>query len=187
MSYSDIIKIRAYTLFIQGTSYEETARKISEEFGKKISAGTIRKWAEAKDAKGSSWREYRSETRVVAQRTIESKEKNRLVKIRDKVETIVERLYDNLTDTTVPKVSSYDGGSYALKAMADFLLKLDDKAGKQVDAIVVCQTVIEIFGSIPSIREAIEAHWQELEKEIRIRILHENPNTAQDVKQIEQI
>ena len=185
MSYSDIIKIRAYALFIQGVSYDETARKLSAEFPQKVSPSTVRKWAEAKDIRGYSWNDYRNDTRVEARHTIEIREKSRLVAIRDKAEILSEKLFKNLTDEAAPKLSSADGGTYAFKAISEFLLKVDEKAGQQIDVIAVIQSVLEIFAAVPSVRDAIQANWGEIEKEIRLRILHENPN--EDVKQIEEL
>lgn len=185
MAYSDLIKIRAYALFIQGISYEEIARQITDEFGKKLSAGTVRKWAEAADAKGFTWIDYRQETRVIARQSIEAREQNRLVAVRDKAVFVMDKIYDKLSDDkAAPKISSFDGGAYAFKTIAEFALKLDDKAASQPDIIFVIQTVLDIFAEIPEVRDVIQANWALVEKEIRIRILHENPEKENEAKQL---
>ena len=185
MSYPDSIKIRAYAFVVQGISYEESARKIIKEYGVKISANTIKNWAEKKDIHGRTWKDYRDDTRAVAMQTVNAVEKSRLVKMRDKADTLQEKLYEQLTAKTAPKVGSAEGGMYAWKAVAEFLMKLDQKSQENVSIVMVVQTMLEIFAGVPDVKKAIQKHWQLIEKEIRIRILHENPDDMNSQKSIE--
>jgi len=177
MAYRDFVKIRAYSIFIQGTTYEETARILSRDFSIKIAPNTIKNWAEKKDSRGCTWIDYRAETRAVAMRTVETVEKNRVVSIRDKVETLTEKMYDQLTGDGAPRVRSMDGGSYALKNLYDFLLKLDQKTQENMSVVAIIQMMIDIFTGVPEVKKAILKHWPEIEKEIRIRILHQSPES----------
>lgn len=184
MAYPDFIKIRAYSLVIQGTSYEETARKLTKEYGVKITPNTVKNWAEKKDARGGSWKDYRDETRAVAMQTVEAREKNRIISIRDKAATLTEKIYDQLTGDAAPKLSSLDGGTYAFKSLSEFMLKLDQKSQENISIIMVVQIMLEIFSEVPDVKKAIQKHWQLIEKEIRLRILHENPDTVNEQKRI---
>jgi len=175
MAYSDSVKIRAYALFIQGVTYEETARLLSKDFKIKITPNTIKNWAEKKDSHGGTWIDYRTETRAVAMQTVEAAEKNRIVAIRDKAETLTEKIFDQLVGDAAPKISSMDGGSYAFKSLADFMLKLDQKTQQDMSVVAIIQMMLEIFAEVPEVRKVIHKHWPEIEKEIRIRILHQNP------------
>ena len=175
MAYQDSVKIRAYALFIQGTSYEETARILAKDFKITITPNTIKNWAEKKDSRGGTWIDYRRDTRAVAMQTVEVAEKSRIVSIRDKAQILTEKIYDQLVGEAVPKISSYDGGAYAFKSIADFMLKLDQKTQENTSVVSIIQMMLDIFGEVPDVRKIIVKHWPEIEKEIRIRILHENP------------
>jgi len=185
MSYNDNVKIKAYSLFIQGTSYEETARILSKDFAISVRANTIKNWSEKKDIMGYTWADYRADIRNVARQTVESAEKNRLVAIRDKAQTLAESLYDQLTADAAPKVTSAEGGVYAFKSISDFMLKLDAKTQGNMNVVVVIQMVIDIFGEVPEVKSVILKHWKKIEKEIRVRILHENPDDPDARKMIE--
>lgn len=178
MAYQDSIKIRAYALFIQGTSYEETARVLAKDFKIKVTPNTIKNWAEKKDSRGGTWIDYRSDTRAVAMQTVEVAEKSRIVAVRDKAEVLTEKLYNQLVGEAAPKLSSFDGGTYALKSIADFMLKLDQKTQENTSAVAIIQMMLDIFGEVPEVRKVILKHWSAIEKEIRIRILHENPENV---------
>jgi hypothetical protein len=185
MAYQDHIKIRAYTLYINGTSFEETAKTLSKDFKISITANTIKNWSEKKDARGFSWEDYRSEIRTIARQTVETAEKNRLVSIRDKTETLVESLYDRMTGDAAPKLGSFDGGSYAFRSLSEFLLKLDEKTQAGMSEIAIIQMVLDIFSGVPDVAKAINKHWKHIEKEIRIRILQESPENIESQKMIE--
>ena len=185
MAYQDHIKIRAYTLYINGTSFEETAKTLSKDFQISITANTIKNWSEKKDNRGFSWEDYRSEIRAIARQTVETAEKNRLVSIRDKTGTLLEGLYNQMTADAAPKLGSYDGGSYAFRSLAEFLLKLDEKAKDGMSEIAIIQMVLDIFSGVPDVGKAINKHWEQIEKEIRIRILHESPENIESQKMIE--
>jgi hypothetical protein len=184
MAYPDYIKIRAYALFIQGNTYEETARLLAKEFKVKITPNTIKNWAEKKDSHGGSWIDYRNDTRAVAMQTVEVAETSRIVKIRDKAETLTEKIYDQLTGDAAPKISSMDGGSYAFKSLSEFLLKLDQKTQENMSVVSIIQMVLEIFAEVPEVRKIIQKHWASIEKEIRIRILHQDPEDVNPRKSI---
>ncbi|MCL2154173.1 MAG: hypothetical protein FWH53_00770 [Leptospirales bacterium] len=185
MSYNDNVKIRAYSLFIQGTSYEEAARLLSKDFAISITPNTIKNWAEKKDKRGFSWADYRSDIRDVARQTVESVEKNRLVEIRDKTRTLVDSFYDQIVDDAALKVSSKDGALYAFKTLADFELKLEEKTKENMSVLVIIQMVLEIFSEVPDVKRVIQKYWKQIEKEIRIRVLHENPDNPDAQKMIE--
>lgn len=184
MAYQDFIKIRAYALFLQGINYEETARQLARDFKIKITPNTIKNWAEKKDSRGGSWLDYRNETRSVAMQAVEVAEQSRIVKIRDKAETLTEKIYENLTGEAAPKISSMDGGSYAFKSLAEFLLKLDQKTQENMSVVAIIQMVLNIFTEVPEVGKVINKHWLEIEKEIRIRILHQDPEEVNTRKMI---
>jgi hypothetical protein len=175
MAYSDSVKIRAYSLFIQGTAHEEIARILRKEFGITISAGTVRNWAETKDSRGMTWEEQRSAIRSTVQHNIEVSGAARLSEIREKVGTIQEKLYEQLISKKAPKIGSFEGAVYAFRTIADFGVKLDQKASEEINVLVVIQTMLEIFAEVPEIRKVIQKHWKHVENEIKVRIMHEEP------------
>jgi hypothetical protein len=175
MAYSDSVKIRAYRLYLQGMPYEETARVLRKEFGISISAGTIRNWAETKDSRGMTWEEQRSAVRSMVQRNIEVSGAARLSEMREKVGTIQEKLYEQLVSKKAPKIGSFEGAVYAFRTIADFGVKLDQKASEEINVLVVIQTMLEIFAEVPEIRKVIQKYWKHVESEIRVRIMHEEP------------
>lgn len=184
MAFRDAIKIRAYALFLQGITYEETARILAKDFKIKITPNTIKNWAEKKDSRGGCWIDYRTETRAVAMQTVEVTEQSRIVSVRDKAAHLSEILYDKLVAEAGPKVSSFDGGSYAYKNLTEFVLKLDQKTQENMSVVAIIQMMLEIFAEVPEVRQVIKKHWPAIEKEIRVRILHQNPDEAAPRKMI---
>jgi hypothetical protein len=175
MAYSDDVKIRAYAYFLQGLSYDEIAARLNAEMGISIAPSTIHNWAEKENKFGKTWHDFRAETRVLVRETIEVAERNRLLELRDKATTLQERLYDQLVSETAPKVGSSEGGLYAWKALAEFILRIEQKTYEQVNVVVVIQTLLSILAEVPAVREAIKRNWKHIEREIKLRILHEVP------------
>jgi len=185
MAYQDHIKIRAYTLFLNGTSFEETAKILSKDFKISISANTIKNWSEKKDGKGLSWVDYRLDIRGSARQIIETKEVNRLAAVRDKTYMLAEKLYEQLISDNAPKLKSPEGGAYAYKTIVEYSLKLCEKTQGGKEIAVIIQMVMDIFSEVPEVRKAIMKHWKHIEKEMRGRILQENPESIEAQKMIE--
>ena len=171
MAYSDSVKIRAYSLFLQGYSFEDTAKSLRGEFGVNVSPTTVRNWAEKPGKDGLTWDDQRAKVRAVAHRNVELAERTRIEQMREKAELIQEKLYNQMMGKKAPKVGSFDGGVYAFKALAEFIIKTDEKAKGDVSTLAVVQTMLGIFWEIPEVRKALQRHWPRVEKAIKERIM----------------
>lgn len=166
MAYNDGIKLTAYTLYLQGLTYEEVARKTRSVHKLKTLKGqTVEAWAEA-----GKWEAKRDEVRNQVRKHHEHEAAGLLGELHLKSETILESLYAQLTAASAPKISSYEGAVYAFKGISEFLLALDKRKGESIQPIMVVQTLLEVLQNIPSVRNEIKKNWPKIQKEISARI-----------------
>ncbi|MBN2157911.1 MAG: hypothetical protein JW807_00845 [Spirochaetes bacterium] len=181
MAYNDTIKLRAYTMYLQGASYEEIARDLRKSFGeKKLKGTTVRSWAEKPDDRGETWEDHRNRVKAVMRRNAEDAAATKLADIRAKSETILEKLYKQLTERS-PKVKSFEGAVYAFKTISEFSLALDDKNREQLHPLLVVQAMLEVFQEIPEVRRVIKTNWERIYIEIQERLKIEKKPVNQAV------
>jgi hypothetical protein len=170
MAYDNNIKMRAYSLYLQGLSYEDIARDIKSSFGVNIATGTVRNWAEKPDGSKSTWGDYRAKIRIEVRKNIDISEKDRVEKIRERASAIQEKLFDQIIDESAPGVNSMEGAVYAFKTISEFVIKLDEK-NRDTNPLAIVQTMLEIFWDIPEVRTSIQKNWQRVETGIKSRIM----------------
>lgn len=166
MAYSSAIKLRAYTLYLQGDSFEGVAIKIREEFSVKITANTIRLWEEEEN-----WENERQKLGALMRENTQERITTKLTELAEKANIIQETLFKRMMDTAPPKISSMEGVTYAWKTISEFLVTLNQQSTRDMSPIVVVQALLDILGAIPAVRDAIEQNWPQIEKEISARIV----------------
>lgn len=171
MAYGDNVKLRAYTLFLQGNSFEEIARSVRKDFALKTLKGqTIKTWAETPDKDGRVWEDNRIRVRSAMREGVHRAAAGEISEVRNKVKTIHQALYDQLIKKKVQKVSSFEGAVYAFKTLSEFMLKLETKEAASLNPLLIVQAMLEIFREIPQVRKAIEQNWREIQEGISRRI-----------------
>ncbi len=175
MAYKDTVKLRAYTLFLQGMNYEQIAAKLKDYFNLKTLRGqTIKTWAETTDEDGYSWDDHRSRVRSSMKETTETAYRNRYSEIRIKAETIQEALYNQMIDEDKNlQVKSFEGAVYAYKTIAEFALNLSEMENNRQHPLIVVQTMLEVFQEIPAVRKAIKDNWKQIAGLIQSRLAGE--------------
>lgn len=170
MAHSEKIKLRAFALFLQFKNFEEIARTIKSEYAlPKLSANTVRRWSEEAEA-GEAWEDIRKRVALIMRRNVEGATTDMVCEIKTKSQLLAERLYDQLMAENGPKVKSVEGGMYAYKTLAEFVIKLQAHENMNVSPFVIVQTLLEIFNEIPRVRKAIEANWEAITEQVRARI-----------------
>lgn len=172
MSYGPTITARAFSLYVLGNNAEKIAEILqSEKVAPRITSNTIRKWENQKDKHGETWKDRRQAIELQVRKNIERESASKIAEMRQKTHTIMQSLYSKLTAENAPHVKSYEGAVYALKAMMDFELKLDQKASGQSHPLKLAQLMLEIFQGVPEISHAIRKNWPKVSEEIRLKLI----------------
>lgn len=170
MAYNDTIKLRAYTLYLQGASFEAIARQIKQDFKlKTLKSTTIKKWAQERGEDGLTWEEHRARVKRALMRTVNEAYRTKYAELRIKAETIQEALYKQLTSEKI-KIKSFEGAVYAFKGISEFVLTLSEAEHNKQHPVVIIQTMLEVFREIPAVRKAIQDNWPRIVREIRERL-----------------
>ncbi len=171
MAYNDSVKFNAYSLYLQGLSYDDIATRVKTEMGlAKLRGATIRAWAEKSDEKGETWEDYRTKVRAVMRRNVDDVAASKLTELQTKTETILEALYAQITATKSPKIKSFEGAVYAFKTISEFSLALDEKNRDHLHPLLIVQAMLEVFQEIPDVRRAIKTNWERIYREIQERL-----------------
>ena len=165
MAYSEQVKLKAYSLYLQNLNYEEIAEKLASSSGTTIQPQTIRSWAVKKDKDGFSWQEERDALRESVKASVQKKAQNKLTELESKVETLQESLYNQLMAESAPKVGSFEGGIYAFKALADFQLMLDKNKNEKHPLLLV-QMLLTVLEETPRVRKVISANWDKIQSRL---------------------
>jgi hypothetical protein len=183
MAYKDTIKLRAYTLYLQGLNFEQIATQLRKDFGLTTLRGqTIKSWAEKPDEDGKTWEYHRSRVRDALRQSAEKAYKTKYAEIRAKAETIQEALYAQLIDEKKAQIKSFEGAVYAFKGISEFVINLSEMEQNNQHPLVIIQAMLEVFQEIPAVRKAIKDNWAHIAKEIKNRLYGE---AKQEVIQIE--
>jgi len=183
MAYNDNVKLRAYTLFLQGQSFEEIARIAKKDFAlKSLKGQTVKAWAEAPDHTGFTWEDHRIRVRASLQKNVDRAAAGNIAELRDKTKTIHQALFDQLIKKKSQKISSFEGAIYAFKTLSEFLIKLDAKERSDLNPLIIVQMMLEIFREIPQVRKSIEQNWDRIQEGIRLRL--EGPEKAIEVNPV---
>jgi len=169
MAYTETIKLRAYTLFLQGMNYEQIAGKLKNDFSlPKLRGQTVKGWAEKTDSEGNTWEDHRVRVRESLRQGAEEAYRSRYAEIRRKAETIADSLYDQLVDGA--QIKSTEGAAYAWKQMAEFAITLGEMEHNRSHPVLIVQAMLDVFREIPAVRKAIQDNWPRIAKEIQARM-----------------
>lgn len=170
MAYNETIRLRAYTLYLQGFNFEQIARALKSDFRlKTMKSATIKKWAYEKDENGLTWEDHRLRVKKALIKTVNEAYRTRYAELRVKAETIQEALYKQLTSEKI-KIKSFEGAVYAFKGISEFVLALSEAEHSKQHPVVIIQTMLEVFKEIPAVRKAIADNWGRIVHEIRERL-----------------
>lgn len=174
MAYNDTHKLRAYTLYLQGISYDKIAEQLRSDFSlPRLSGVTIKNWAETADIKGETWEDQRRKVRHILRQNVENVTASRMAELQAKTQTIQDSLYESLVGGKSPEIKSFEGAVYAFKTIAEFNLMLCEKHSNEVSPLLMAQAMLEIFQEIPEVKRAIKANWKKIQEEIKARLLAE--------------
>lgn len=172
MAYTDTIKLRAYTLYLEGLNYEQIAARLKELFAlPKLKGQTVKLWAEKADTAGETWETSRARVRESLRRGAENAVKSKLTELREKTETIQEAIYNQLVDEKAKvSVKSFEGAVYAFKTIAEFGINLEKMERDHLHPMLIIQAMLEVFQEIPAVRKVIKENWGAIKKGIMERL-----------------
>ncbi|MBW0432284.1 hypothetical protein HGB47_01500 [Leptospira yasudae] len=161
MAYSENVKHRAYTLFLVGKNAEQIEGLLKTEFPK-ISANTIRKWAEKKDSTGKTWFDNRDEVNRITKLQIQEKTAD----IRSKIKTDNELMLHAVRNAFLDEAGSMIGKAkdpvslgYLWKALATNQIQLENEDSGSIDLIRAADTLLDLFMKGPKTKKAINDEW----------------------------
>lgn len=171
MAYKDTVKLRAYTLYLQGLNFEQIASALKKDFNlPKLRGQTIKSWAEKADDDGRTWDEHRSKVRESMRQNAEDAYRTRYAEIRAKAETIQEALFSQLIDEKKASIKSFEGAVYAFKGISEFVINLSEMEHNSQHPVIIVQAMLEVFREIPAVRKAIKDNWARIAREIQGRL-----------------
>lgn len=173
--YNDSIKLRAKTLYLQGENFEKIAKSLRKEYPK-VTANTVRGWSE----KGK-WDESKDSIAKNQDRLIQESHSRRAKDLLEKTMILSELTFNKITAEGAPGIKSLEGGNYAFKALADLELQLRKEQNKNVNPSEIIKTFFDILNSFPTVKRELDANWNSIMREVRIRLMDEDGNGPQEV------
>lgn len=167
--YNENVKRTARRMYLyEGMNPEQIARELKAQFPtvKKLDSNTVRSWAKTMD-----WEADRTSIERMTLKKIQEQTVSRKVEIQKKALTITDMIYNKLVNDLSLKAGSFEGLVYAMKAMADFEMKLDkeDRDKKMIHPGKVIEIILSVFQSDDEVAKAIRRNWNNL----GTRIQHE--------------
>lgn len=162
MAYSDSTKERAYMLFLhKGLNPESIAKELKKDYPA-ITANTIRKWA----MEGNWYQDRDSLVQKTTERITDLNMSEKMKELEKKSDQLLQSTYDKLIQTS-PKISSWEQGIYAFKAISEFYLAMQEKKEKSKDPEKIIQAFFKVINGIPSIKKQVTEHWDSILKEMK--------------------
>lgn len=170
--YSESVKNRAYTLFLQGKNPEQIADVLKESYPK-ITANTIRAWAEKTDESGDTWTEKREEVGRHIRKHIEENSATVRSRIKMKANTLTQAVYDKVVNEAgkaLIDAKDLTGVTFALQSMFKFQLQLDDEEQNRFNPLQAAQMIMDTLNEFPGVRKEIKAIWPQFQKKLTARL-----------------
>ncbi|WP_017852011.1 hypothetical protein ACO1KB_19190 [Leptospira interrogans serovar Szwajizak] len=162
MAYSENVKHRAYTLFLMGKNAEQIESILKPEFPK-ISANTIRSWAETKDTNGKNWSDSRDEVNRVTRLKIQEQTSD----IRSKIKADNAMMLQAVRDAFLSDAGAMIGQAkdpvslgYLWKALANHQMQMENEDSGSIDLLHAAGTLIELFMRCPKTKKAMSDEWE---------------------------
>jgi len=180
MAYSATVKERAYTLFLMGNNPEQVA-DILRESHPKMSANTIRAWAESENESGETWFDLRGRVDSAARKRIESQAASERARGKSRASMIAAGLYDQIVKALADmEIKSIEQAVYAFRTMQEAAIKLEDAEMERWHPVNASTVVLEVLEEIPDVKKALRANWGQFTKRLSERL-----DRATDSKEIE--
>lgn len=173
--YNDSVKLRAKTLYLQGENFEKIAKSLRKEYPK-VTANTVRGWSE----KGK-WDESKDSIAKTQDRLIQESHAKKAKDVLDKTLILAELTFQKLTDEKAPGMKSHEGGTYAWKALVELSLQLQREQTKNINPSEIIKTFFDILNSFPTVKRELDANWNSIMREVRIRLMGEDGHSPQEV------
>ncbi|MCL8268163.1 hypothetical protein M9Y82_16325 [Leptospira weilii] len=161
MAYSENVKHRAYTLFLVGKNAEQIEAVLKPEFPK-ISANTIRSWAEAKDQSGKNWFDSRDEVNRVTRLKIQEQTSD----MRSKIKTDNAMMMQAVRNAFLSEAGSMIGIAkdpvqlgYLWSKFASNQIQLENADSGSIDLIRAADTLLDLFMKGPKTKKSISEEW----------------------------
>lgn len=164
MAYGGVARERAFGLYLQGFNPEQIAEMLRESYPK-ISANTIRTWAENGD-----WAHNRSTVETIVKRRIEEHTASQRERQLSRCETLTGEIYTKLTSKSAPEAKSFEGMAYAMIALSKFANQLDDENQDRFSPIAAAELMLGTLNEIPEVRKVIEAHWPRIRQALSAKL-----------------
>lgn len=151
------IKERAYALFLQGENPEQIAATLKPE-RPTLSANSVRDWA--KDGK---WDDARSSVEMIVRRRIEAASTDARTKAKMRYDEILPELHQAIMDRFKAgyKPKNLEQALYALRAVQEAAVKLDEVEVERWDAQAIAFKYLEAMEAVPAIEKAVRENWSE--------------------------
>ncbi|MBE7413368.1 MAG: hypothetical protein HS129_15125 [Leptospiraceae bacterium] len=169
--YNQSVINRAFNLFLLGNNPEQIEGILKSDFPK-ITANTIRNWAEKPDALGEVWEDKRKAVDNAARKRIIDQASTQRSKIFAKTDTLINAAYNQIVDESgkaIVEAKTLEGMLYAFKAISEFQLKLEKDEESGFSPMQSAEILLEVLNEIPSVRKAIKTAWPEIQRKLTAR------------------
>ena len=166
--YDDMAKEKAFRLYVIGKSITEIAKELKSDWPT-VSKSTVAKWAKEKDVRGLSWDERRTQIAVARNNTTDSKLSVDRKKIMEQSMHIKEIIFEKMQTADV---KTLEGATFAFDKISRTILELSEAEMKNPHPMEVAQALMEAFREIPEVSEVIEKHWDEIQRNLALRLKH---------------
>jgi len=168
--YNATVKERAFALYLQGQNPEQIAGVLRQHYPK-LSANTVRKWAEA-EQDGDNWDSRRQDVDRAARRRIEEQSALSRSQIKHQVTSLRQTLYNKLISEAAPEAKSYEGSVYAFRALLKAELEIESEEENRFSPLMAAEALLEALHDHPEVRKVMKKHWAEIKGIISGKLNH---------------
>lgn len=184
MAYSEAVKLRAFQMYVlHGKNAEEITRILKTDIPT-LSANTIRDWisSEKDPYTGSNWEESRKSIDERSRHMVLEAAVTQRNAIHSKVKDMREKLLANILSENAPEAKSLEGMIFAVKALMQFELQLEDEEKNGADPLIAVQIVLEVLSEDEEAAPVIKRRWPRINAEV-IRRMNALSN-SRDITQL---
>ncbi|EMN91305.1 hypothetical protein [Leptospira weilii] len=171
MAYSEGVKNRAYTLFLIGKNPEQIASILKAD-DSKISANTIRRWAETPDGPephGETWYQKRVQVDQASKQRIQEAATNERSKIKSTTSLMLGAVQNAFLDKAgemIGKAKDPVSLGYLWQSLAKQSLLLEESENGAIDLIELSRTLLDVFNLGPKTKKALKEEWGSHQKNL---------------------
>lgn len=168
MAYGESVKTRAMALFLMGKNPEQIEKVLKPDFPK-ISANTIRKWAETPNAIGETWEDTKVQMEHVSRQKIKEEISSERTKLRIRNSTLLNAVYEKIVDESGKMIKDAKDPvqlGYLFKSLATFHLDLEDQDQDNISPIEVAHTLFDLLNQNPKVCRAMKEEWSKIKPKL---------------------